>query len=443
MNPIVAILVAAVANLASAFVAAAAPRSEARVATLTGAVVTFGAAALAGIQLVVHHEATTWAWRGIALRADALTGTMLVPFALAGAAIALGVPWRRASSRVLAATSITLAAGTFGLVADNLVLLVAAEVVSALAVAWALGAPGRAGRVYLGLSIIAMVAAGALSLVGDARAPLSTGPVREPIAWLMLAGALVRLGVVPAHTGLTATLDGAPLGRVALLAAPLSGVLPLVRVVHPALSGLAVVDLVGTAVLAGALVAAFAAVAASDLGRSIGWTLAAMHGLLVTGAINSSSTGVIGGELMWAGILLSELGLVLAGVMVTRRVGALDLRRLHGLYALAPWLALGFLLNALAVAGLPGTLVFVANDVLLSSESGLGLVGPVLASVLLALVGFNSLRMTFHVFLGPSELAVVNMDANGVERLVLLGLLLALLAGGVAPGLLPVVAAGH
>lgn len=440
MNPLVAILVAVGVNLAVAIVGTLAPRSEARVATLTGAAVTLGAAVLAALQLIVHDEPTEWAWRGIALRADALTGTMLLPLSLAGAGIALGLPWRRASSRVLAATSIVLAAGAFGLIANNLVLLLVAEVGAAIAVGWALGSWGRAGRVYLGIaSALTAVAAALVIARGESHATLSSAPVAPSIALWVLAGSLVRLGVFPSQSGLTATLGGAPFGRAVLLAAPLSGVLPLIRIVHPALAPLPIGDSVELVVLSGALVAAFTAVASHDLGRSLGWMIVAMHGLLVAGLMDPSPTGVVGGELMWAGVLLSEVGLVLGAVMVTRRVGSLDMRRMHGLYAVAPWLSLGFLLNSLGLAGLPGTLVFVANDVLLNSESTLGLISPAIAAVLLALVGFNALRMSFQVFFGPSDFGPVDMDAKPIERFVLLGLVIVLLAGGLAPSLLPVV----
>ncbi len=442
MNPLVATLVAVAANLVAAVVAAWGPRAEARAATLAGAAITLGAAGLCAFPLLVHQTSVSWALGGLALRADAVTATLLVPFALAGAAIAFGLPNRKAPSRIFAATSATLGASVLALVADTVLLLAVCEIAALLAIGWGLGREGRAGRIYLGASgLLLMVGVGLALQHGEAGWRLSgMRSLGVDVAGVMLAASLVRLGTVPAQSGLTATLSGAPLGRSALLAAPLSGVLPLVRIVQPGLLPVGEADLLVLVLLGGALVAGIAAVTATDLGRAVGWTLAALHGLLVVGVLDPTEAGVLGGELLWAAFILSETGFVLAMVMVTRRLGPVDLRRMHGLQKAAPGLALGFLLVSLTLAGVPGTLEFVAEDVLLNGATRGGLFATLMTVAVIALVGFNALRTTFRVFYGPPDATAVDMDVRPRERLALLGLVAVVLAGGAAPGLLPLVA---
>lgn len=344
----------------------------------------------------------------------------------------------------MAAASFALAAALGVLLADTLGLLLLGELLLGLAVFWGLGAEGHPGSAPGRIARLQLAAAGmltlaALALAGGGGGPLSQGPPVEPaVAGLLLAAVALRVGVPPAQSGLTGALRGAPGGRAALLALPFGGLTVLVRVVQPALVAYDP-HRIAVVVLALAALAALTGVVARDLGRAAGWTLAALHGLLVAGNLEAAPTGPLGGELLWAAITLSEVGFVLGVILVVRRLGAVDLRVLHGLQDAAPQLGLAFLLVALTVAGVPGTLEFVAQDLLLSGVGSAGMVGVVLAVVAMAAVGFNALRLYVQVFYGPGDPARVDMDARPWERAVLLALVGLLLAGGVAPGLLPIV----
>ncbi|MCB9764485.1 MAG: hypothetical protein H6739_32220 [Alphaproteobacteria bacterium] len=445
MNPLLATLVAIVANLLAGLTALRSTRGEARASALTGAVVTLGAAGFCALPLLIHGESIHMALAGVPLRADALTGTLLLPLGLAVGGLAVALPRQHALPRVMAAASFALAAVELALVADALALLVFAELASGLAVAWGLGAvrrrdagEGRAAMGYLALS--GVLALGALVLAasrGEAFRSLgAVAPVELDLAALLLGAAMLRLGVMPLHTGLVSAMQGRPAGRAALLAVPLGAVVTVIRVVQPAMTS----TTWGVALLAVAAAAALLALAAQDLGRSAGWTLAAMHGLLLAGTAEPAPVGAVGGALLWAALILSEVGFVLAIVMVVQRLGAVDLRRLHGLQLAAPRLSLAFLLVVLTLSGAPGTLEFVAEDLLLHGASSRGLVGTALAVITIALVGFNALRLYVRVFYGPSDPSRVDMDARRWEQGVLLALVALLMAGGVAPGLLPIVA---
>jgi multicomponent Na+:H+ antiporter subunit D len=445
MNPLIAAVIAILANLVAAVVAWNTTRGEARSATLTGAAVTVGAAGLSAVPLLLEGREVALTLGGLGLRADTLVGTLLLPSGLAIGALALALPRATARPGILAATSVALAGAVLALLADNLLVLVIAELVGTAAVAWALLQDHhRAGALYLGAAMgLGLVGAGLAIAQGTLLTSFSAGgPQSFAVALWMLAAALVRLGAAPAHSGLTASLQGAPSASGALLAAPISGVAVLARVVQPAFAEQELSVLIATALLGLAATAALLAIAARDLGRSTAWTVAALNGLVIAGIVEANAHSALGGELLWAALVLSEVGFVLVVSMVTRRLGAVDTRHLHGLQPAAPQLSLLFLLVALTIAGVPGTLEFVAHDVLLNGSSHSGLLGTVLAVVTIAAVGFNALRLYFSVFYGRPQDQQADMDLRGRERLALVLLVGAVLAGGFAPSLIPLVARG-
>lgn len=463
MNPLVAALVALVVNVVAALVAMRSSAAEGRSAVLAGSVVTLGAAALCAFPLLLAGEATALRWGVLALRADVLAGTMLLPLGLVLGAFALAAPQQGASPRRMAGALFVVAAAIGALLADNLALLLLAEGLGGAALAWILAEPHRhtrPGQLALGAAGVLALAAGALALAqGTALEPLSTtatgaggggggGAMGVAVAVLLLLAVMLRLGVPPFSTGLTAALQGTPSPAAVWLAVPLGGVVLLVRVVQPILSHSPLGEPLEVAALALATLAALTGVSARDLGRAGAWTLAALNSLVLAGNIEPTEGGTIGGELLWAATIPSAMGFALALLMVTRRLGVVDLRRLHGLQPAAPALALLFLLLALSVGGLPGTLAFVAEDLLLSGEHHGGIGGLLLTVVAIAAIGFNTLRMYFQVFFGPPQVEA-DADAEGAggsldlgrwERLALAALVGAVLAGGLAPGLMPLVA---
>ncbi len=388
----------------------------------------------------------------LALRADGLTATLLLPLGLAMGAFAVAAPRRFATGPTLAAASTLLAATLGALVADNLLVLLLAELVAGAAVVQGLRpVGGRVGRAYLSVSGLLAIAALVFAFVqGTALRPLDpSAPLGIEIGLLLLAAVWVRLGVLPAQSGLTATLTGSPGPAALLLAAPFGAMPTLIRVVQPALRVTELHQSLVLAALAMATTAALVAVTSRDLSRSAGWTLAALNGLLLAGNIEEGATGALGGELLWAALCLSSVGFLLAVAHVSLRLGAVDLRRLHGLQVAAPRLALVFLLLALSLAGVPGSLEFIAEDVLLNGATSGGLAGSALTVLTIAVVGYNALRCSFQVFYGKPDASHVDMDLQRTQGIALLSLVALLFAGGMAPGLLPLVsraasaASGH
>uniref|UniRef100_A0A7C4PI11 Na+/H+ antiporter subunit D n=1 Tax=Anaerolinea thermolimosa TaxID=229919 RepID=A0A7C4PI11_9CHLR len=90
-----------------------------------------------------------------------------------------------------------------------------------------------------------------------------------------------------------------------------------------------------------------------DFRRLLSFHIISQIGYLVMGLGLASQAALAGAIYFMVHVILAKTALFLIAGMVERLRGNFDLRRLGGLYRSRPWLALGFALPALALAGLP------------------------------------------------------------------------------------------
>lgn len=123
------------------------------------------------------------------------------------------------------------------------------------------------------------------------------------------------------------------------------------------------------------------------------------------------------------------------------RFGRLSLTEFHGLYDHSPALAVCFLLTGLASVGFPGTLGFVAAEVLvdaaIDANPGVGVV-LIIAS---ALNGIAVVRTYFLLFTGTRHASTVSLNLGLRERVAVLALVLLIIGGGLFPQ--PIVKSRH
>jgi NADH-quinone oxidoreductase subunit M len=157
---------------------------------------------------------------------------------------------------------------------------------------------------------------------------------------------------------------------------------------------------------------------------------------VVYGALECTNpNGIAGGLTLWISIGLALAGTAIAIGAVESRVGAQSLARFGGLDAKAPVLAGTFLVLGLACVGLPGTLGFVAEDLLvhgvLESYPGVGM--AIIAAT--AANGFTVVRCFMRTFFGPCAPKKAVADLLGGERIALAGLATMVVLLGVVPQL--------
>jgi NADH-quinone oxidoreductase subunit M len=281
---------------------------------------------------------------------------------------------------------------------------------------------GRPARVYvLHMSLfVVLLWVGSLWLDGTAAAVV------------LLAAVLIRCGVVPFHCWITDWFEQASLGIALLYVIPLSGVYAAIRLVLPIapdwlLSGLGLLSLTT------AFYAASMALVQRDLRRFFAYFFLSHASLVLVGLQLHTTVSLTGALALWFAVILSLGGFGLVLRAVESRYGWLSPSQHRGLYEHSPMLAVSFLLTGLASVGFPGTLGFVAADLLVEGAVGVHLFVGLAVIATATLNGIAILRVYFLLFTGARHTSSVSLNITPRERIVVLTLSALILGGGLFP----------
>jgi NADH-quinone oxidoreductase subunit M len=259
------------------------------------------------------------------------------------------------------------------------------------------------------------------------------------VALLALAALAVRLAVPPFHSWLPVFLEHAPLPASLLVAS--APVVPwvAVRTVLPATpEGLSVAGplflMLGTA---GALYGAVVGLVQQHLRRALGWVLVSQSGTVMAALAVATHDAVTGALVASLALGLTSAGLIVLAWAVEGRTGTASMAELGGLVGRAPRLGLAFLALGLAQVSVPGSLGFIAEDVMMHGIVGNHAVAGALLQVATALNAATMFRAYARAFLGPlprdGRLHGV-LDLVARERAVAVVLALAIAGTGLLPG---------
>jgi NADH-quinone oxidoreductase subunit M len=188
----------------------------------------------------------------------------------------------------------------------------------------------------------------------------------------------------------------------------------------------------GTSVYGAAL-----ALVQSSARRACGYLFMSQSALVMAGLDCTSVNALAGGLLVWISAGLAFAGLARTVLVLEARRGRLDLTRYHGGYERTPVLAIAFLAMGLACTGFPGTLGFIAQELLVDGavdEFPVMGFAIVLAS---ALTGLAVLRMYFSLFCGRADPLTHSGSWMGLTRReawTFVALVIVLIGFGIAPG---------
>jgi NADH-quinone oxidoreductase subunit M len=274
----------------------------------------------------------------------------------------------------------------------------------------------------------------ALLVGGAALLEPAAGRGGQPVAAtvLILLAVLVRSGVVPVHCWMTDWFEHATFGNALLYVAPLIGVYAAVRLVLPTAPDSALTAL-GAVSLVTAIYAAGMAIVQREARRFFAYLFLSHSSLVLVGLELHTAVSLTGALSLWLAVALSLGGFGLTLRALEARFGRLSLTDYHGLYEQSPSLAVCFLLSGLTSVGFPGTLGFVAGEVLVDGAIEVN-VGVGLAVVLAAaLNGIAVVRAYFLLFTGKRHVSTVSLNIGGRERFAVLGLAALLIGGGLYP----------
>ncbi len=326
---------------------------------------------------------------------------------------------------------------------DHLLILLGAWVLSTLPFLprqW-FGAATWRPRVGLVLSSAALAAAAAL-IAADGYGMsiggmIGRNPGGMPVFALLVAAVIFRKGIFPAHAWVADAAEGGEAIPTALLLNGHFGAMLVARFVVPLFPRLAsgLFPVLSYLALATALYAAIRALSENSPRRLLSLMALSQSACILAGLESRTAEGVTGALVHWFVVTVSTMGLFGIVRLLEVRFGEnLTASRYLGLAEHAPRLAVFFIVFGLALVGLPGTLSFCSQDLLIHGTLASHPLTGLLLPIATAMNALSVFRLFARLFLGKRRTGFTVMaDALPRERWILAAGLLFVVLGGLFP----------
>jgi NADH-quinone oxidoreductase subunit M len=229
-------------------------------------------------------------------------------------------------------------------------------------------------------------------------------------------GAMIVAGIFPFHLWATDLFERGSSGAILLALAPMPATYAVCRFVLPSASD-SLLQALQLMALATALYAAGLGLVQHDARRYFGCLFLSLQALVLSGVFAATPLGLCGALCLWLSSSLALAGLGLTLRSLELRHGRIHLVRHLGLFRSTPFLASSFLLTGLACVGFPGTLNYIALELVqnaaLEQRKSMG----VLAVVAVALNAISILRVYFLIFAGPPRETLLENISPVRERI--------------------------
>jgi NADH-quinone oxidoreductase subunit M len=360
----------------------------------------------------------------------------------------LALPRRDCNFRTLGGILFLLGSTLLAYSADDLQILLAAWIASTVPFffeRW-LGVRSWRPRLALLLSSAALaLAVGIIALTGESSQGHSMSisgltrrsPGGMAVFGLLVAAVIFRKGIFPAHAWVADAAEGGAAIPTALLLNGHFGAMLVARLIVPLFPPTArdLFPLLSYLALATALYVAVRALTENSPRRLLAYLALSQSACILAGLESRTVEGVAGALVHWYVVTASTMGLFAVLRLLEVRFGEnLTASRHLGLAQHAPRLAVFFIVFGLALVGLPGTLSFCSQDLLihgtLASHPQTGLLLPI-ATAMNAVTVF---RLFVRLFLGRRKTGFTIMaDALPRERWILTAGTLFVVLGGLFP----------
>lgn len=379
-------------------------------------------------------------WR--APKSESLYETLMLLFSCLTLGAILLLPRRDSEAVTIAGILILLGSTLLAYSTGNLLVLLGAWILSIVPFLWAGWFRPRKRRPLVGLLSSSVAFALAIGfIVANARvvsiANLKGQSPGGIVAFALLVIAVVfRKGIFPMHAWVADAAESGSSVPTALLLNGHFGALLVAKLIvplfpqtdhlFPVLSYLAI---------ATALFIAIRALAENSPRRLLAFLALSQSACILSGLESRTAEGIAGALVHWFVVTVSTVGLFGILRLLEVRFGEnLSASRHLGLAEHAPRLAVSFAILGLALVGLPGTLGFCSQDLLvqgtLTSHPLTGLLLPIAT----ALNAVSFFRLFTRLFLGKRRTGfTVEADALPRERWVLAATVLFVVFGGLFP----------
>jgi NADH-quinone oxidoreductase subunit M len=245
---------------------------------------------------------------------------------------------------------------------------------------------------------------------------------------------VVRKGIFPFHSWYPLLFANGPMSAALMATMPQVAFYTAIRLLVGHADGVAseLIVLSQLALVTTAYGAALAMVQRSLRGL-IGTLAMSQSAMVLAGLAGTLPMGLNGALCMWisSGFALTGIGLV--AWSLESRDGPIAIDAPQGLFGDAPELAGWFLMFGLAGLGFPGTLSFVADDLIVSGSLDDQLHAGLLVIAAHVFSGIALIRAWFHIFGGPNRAAGKGHPALPRERMTMTPRVCLLLVLGLYP----------
>ena len=373
---------------------------------------------------------------------DGITAVLLPYVTIVELAILLVAP-RRALEPAAVTRILAGAAATFALFLTSHPLVMVALWIATALVTWVSVRSTPGGRSAARTFAIAMTAAvtcmavGTVLLLMDPPWATAAGWIGTAGGWLVAVAVMIRKGIFPFHSWYPALFSGATMSTALAATMPQVAAYTAVRLLighvdHPEGVAAELVVLSQLALVTAAYGAALAIVQ-RDLRSLIGTLAMSQSAMVLAGIAGTLPMELDGAFCVWVSSGLALTGIGLVTWALESRAGSIRLDTPQGRFWDAPALAGFFLMFGLAGIGLPGTLSFVADDLIVSGTLDDHIHAGLLVIAATVLGGIAMMRGWFHVFGGPVAADGPRHAILSRERVALTGLLATLFLLGVWP----------
>ena len=324
----------------------------------------------------------------------------------------------------------------------NLLVLLAAWILSLVPFLWAGWFGARMWRPLVALLLSSFALALAIGLISASTGVIAINglkgqsPGGTMVFALLVIAVIFRKGICPAHAWVADAADGGPAIPAALLLNGHFGALLVAKLIVPLFPRMdTLYPVLSYLAIATALYVGIRALAENSPRRVLAFIALSQSACILSGLESRTAEGISGALVHWFVVTVSTVPLFGILRLLEVRFGEnLTASRHFGLAEHAPRLAVSFAIFALALIGLPGTLGFCSQDLLirgtLTSHPLTGLLLPIAT----AMNAISIFRLFTRLFLGKRRTGFTVMaDALPRERWVLAAGVLFVVLGGLFP----------
>ena len=373
---------------------------------------------------------------------ESLNAALMVLFSSVTLGAILVLPRRDCNSPTIGGILFLLGSTLLGYATENLLVLLAAWILTT--VPFYLPRLFRAlWRPRLSLFISSLALALAIGIIAASGHSLTIHELRGKspggiAAFALLVVAVVfRKGICPAHAWVADAIEGGPVLPAALLLNGHFGALLVAKFIVPVFPHTIrnLFPLLSDLALATALYVAIRSLSENAPRRLIAFLALSQSACILAGLESRTTEGITGALVHWIVVSVSTMGLFDVLRLLEVRFGENLTAGTHlGLAGHAPRLAVFFLVFGLALVGMPGTLSFCSQDLLihgtLQSHPQTGLLLP----IAIALNAVSFFRLFTRLFLGKRRTGfTIIADALPREQWILAAGVLFVVLGGLFP----------